>query len=70
MCRGGYSRHEVRSTETGLIHTPPGAGREEYVNNAMRTIKWRAAAPLVRAGAVAGTVVALIAVVGAPYKWW
>jgi hypothetical protein len=40
------------------------------VSDFRKTIKWRAAAPLVRAGAVAGTVVALIAVVGAPYKWW
>lgn len=35
-----------------------------------RVIKWRRSAPLARAAATAGTVVALIAVVGAPMKWW
>jgi hypothetical protein len=40
------------------------------VSNVRKTIKWRAAAPVAKAGAAAGTVVALIAVVGAPFKWW
>jgi hypothetical protein len=40
------------------------------VSNFKNTIKWRAATPIVKAGAAAGTVVALIAVVGAPMKWW
>jgi hypothetical protein len=40
------------------------------VSNIKNTIKWRAATPIVKAGAAAGTVVALIAVVGAPLKWW
>ena len=35
-----------------------------------KVIKWRTAAPIVKAAASAGTVVALIAVVGAPWKWW
>ena len=35
-----------------------------------KVIKWRAAAPIAKAVATAGTVVALIAVVGAPMKWW
>jgi hypothetical protein len=37
---------------------------------AQKVIKWRVAAPIARAAASAGTVVALIAVVGAPSKWW
>lgn len=32
-------------------------------------IKWRAAAPAFRAAAAAGSVVALIAATGAPWKW-
>ena len=40
------------------------------MSTARTVIKWRAAAPIARAAATAGTVVALIAVVGAPFKWW
>ena len=32
-------------------------------------IKWRVATPAVRAAVAAGTVVALIAATGAPWKW-
>jgi hypothetical protein len=39
------------------------------VSNATKTIKWRAATPIAKAGATFGTVVALITVVGAPFKW-
>ncbi len=35
-----------------------------------KTIKWRVAAPAYRVAATAGTVVALVAVVGAPWKWY
>lgn len=49
---------------------PSGGGKERNVSNIKSTIKWRAATPIVKAGAAAGTVVALIAVVGAPLKWW
>ena len=35
-----------------------------------KTIKWRVAAPMFRAAASAGTVVALVATVGAPWKWY
>lgn len=34
-----------------------------------KTIKWRVAAPAYRAAATAGTVVALVAAVGAPFKF-
>jgi hypothetical protein len=34
-----------------------------------KTIKWRVAAPTYKAAATAGTVVALVASVGAPWKW-
>ncbi len=34
-----------------------------------RSIKWRITAPAYRAAAVGGTVVALIAATGAPWKW-
>lgn len=40
------------------------------MSKAQRVIKWRAAAPIAKAAVSAGTVVALIAVVGAPLKWW
>lgn len=40
------------------------------VSQPRRIIKWRAAAPAVKAVATAATVVALIATVGAPFKWW
>jgi len=40
------------------------------VSTTHKVIKWRAAAPIAKAAASAGTVVALIAVVGAPFKWW
>ncbi|MEL6892127.1 MAG: hypothetical protein AAFP84_11060 [Actinomycetota bacterium] len=36
----------------------------------MAGIKWRAQAPAYRAAAAAGTVVALIAATGAPWKWY
>ena len=39
------------------------------MSNVSKTIKWRAATPIMRAGASLGTVVALITVVGAPFKW-
>ena len=39
------------------------------MSNLTKTIKWRAAAPVARAGVAFGTVVALITVVGAPFKW-
>ena len=47
-------------------------GQEEgsIMSNAQKVIKWRVAAPIAKAAASAGTVVALIAVVGAPLKWW
>jgi hypothetical protein len=48
---------------------PSGGGKERNVSNATKTIKWRAATPIVKAGATFGTVVALITVVGAPFKW-
>ena len=34
-----------------------------------KTIKWRMAAPAYRVAATAGTVVALVAATGAPWKW-
>ena len=34
-----------------------------------KTIKWRAVAPVYRAGAAATTIIALIAATGAPQKW-
>ena len=40
------------------------------MSGTQKVIKWRAAAPIPKAAATAGTVVALIAVVGAPMKWW
>jgi hypothetical protein len=40
------------------------------VSSTHKVIKWRIAAPAAKAAATAGTVVALIAVVGAPFKWW
>jgi hypothetical protein len=40
------------------------------MSKAQRIIKWRTAAPIAKATVSAGTVVALIAVVGAPLKWW
>ncbi|MEM9040800.1 MAG: hypothetical protein AAF945_01110 [Actinomycetota bacterium] len=39
------------------------------VNNQSKGIKWRLA-PAYRAAAAAGTVVALIAATGAPWKWY
>jgi hypothetical protein len=57
----------VREEPTALY--PSGGGKERNVSNLSKTIKWRAAAPVMRAGAAAGTVIALIAVVGAPWKW-
>ena len=39
------------------------------MNHVKQTIKWRFAAPLAKASVAAGTVIALIAVVGAPMKW-
>jgi hypothetical protein len=39
------------------------------MNNLKAIIKWRAASPVYRTGAVVGTVVALIAATGAPMKW-
>ena len=39
------------------------------MSKAHKVIKWRTPAPVVRAAATAATVVALIAVVGAPVKW-
>jgi hypothetical protein len=57
----------VRGTDP---HQLPLRGREEEeVSNLTRTIKWRAAAPVAKAGVAFGTVVALITVVGAPFKW-
>ena len=55
---------------TGSESRPLVGGKEGNVSNLRSTIKWRAATPIVKAGAAAGTVVALIAVVGAPMKWW
>lgn len=40
------------------------------VGTTQKVIKWRTAAPIAKAAVSAGTVVALIAVVGAPWKWW
>lgn len=40
------------------------------MSKAQRIIKWRAAAPIAKAAASAGTVVALISVIGAGTKWW
>lgn len=40
------------------------------MSTAQKVIKWRTAAPVARAAATAGTFIALIAVVGAPAKWW
>ena len=40
------------------------------MSKAQKVIKWRVAAPIARAAATAGTVVALIATVGAPWKWY
>jgi hypothetical protein len=40
------------------------------MGKAQKVIKWRVAAPVTRAAATAGTVVALIATVGAPWKWY
>lgn len=34
-----------------------------------KSIKWRVASPAFRAAAAAGSVVALIAATGAPWKW-
>ncbi len=34
-----------------------------------KSIKWRITSPVVRAAAIGGTVVALIAATGAPFKW-
>jgi hypothetical protein len=35
-----------------------------------KVIRWRAAAPIAKAAVSAGTVVALVASVGAPFKWF
>lgn len=40
------------------------------MTNNTRSIKWRFKAPAFRAAAVGGTVVALIAATGAPWKWY
>ena len=40
------------------------------MSKAQKVIKWRVAAPVAKAAASAATVVALIATVGAPLKWW
>lgn len=40
------------------------------MSKAQKVIKWRTAAPIAKAAVSAGTVVALIATVGAPLKWW
>lgn len=51
-------------------HThPSGAGEENRMSRVHKTIKWRLVAPAYRAAATAGTVVALVATVGAPWKW-
>lgn len=34
-----------------------------------KSIKWRITSPAYRAAAIGGTVVALIAATGAPFKW-
>lgn len=39
------------------------------MSQVQKTIKWRVVAPAYRAAATAGTVVALVAAVGAPWKW-
>jgi hypothetical protein len=39
------------------------------MSKASKVIKWRVASPVLRVAATAGTVVALIATVGAPQKW-
>jgi hypothetical protein len=40
------------------------------MSTARKVIKWRAAAPIAKAAASAATVVAVIATVGAPLKWY
>jgi hypothetical protein len=40
------------------------------MSKAHKVIKWRVAAPIAKAAATAGTVVALISASGAPSKWW
>jgi hypothetical protein len=39
------------------------------MSKAHKTIKWRITAPAYKAAATAGTIVALVAAVGAPMKW-
>ena len=65
------TRYGCQQEPVGYEFLPHG-GQEEGSNmsNAQKVIKWRAAAPIAKAAASAGTVVALIAVVGAPLKWW
>ena len=40
------------------------------MSKAQKVMKWRVSAPIAKAAASAGTVVALIATVGAPLKWY
>ena len=48
---------------------PLRAEEENRMSKVHKTIKWRLVAPAYKAAATAGTVVALVAAVGAPWKW-
>jgi hypothetical protein len=40
------------------------------MSKSQKVMKWRVAAPIAKATVSAGTVIALIATVGAPFKWY
>jgi|APDOM4702015248_1054824.scaffolds.fasta_scaffold525851_2 hypothetical protein len=40
------------------------------MSKAAKVLKWRTAAPIAKAAATAGTIVALVSTVGAPLKWF
>ncbi len=40
------------------------------MSKVQKVIRWRVAAPIAEAAVTAGTVVALVAAVAAPFKWY
>lgn len=62
-------RRAAGGTFRAFDHTPLGAEEELRMSRVHKTIKWRLVAPAYKAAATAGTVVALVATVGAPWKW-